>query len=102
VELLLKVLWSLDIVEAERVRRRVSRLDRGVRVTFRTLPGVKCSTDSSDSLMRLNEAGDRATVKRCNRIVREGIQSIISVVMWMRTKPTRDTHNEGEDWTTKI
>jgi hypothetical protein len=77
VELRLKVLWSLDIVEAERVRRRVSRLDRGVRVTFRTLPDGKCSTDSSDCVMRLIEAGDRATVKDSNRIVRDGIQSTI-------------------------
>lgn len=61
VELRLKVLWSLDIVEAERVRRRVSRLDSRVRVTFHTRPDGRCSTDSSDSLMRLIEAVDRAT-----------------------------------------
>jgi hypothetical protein len=68
VELRLKVLSSLDIVEAERIRRRVSTLDSGVRVTFHTRPDGRCSTDSSDSLIRFIEAGDRATVndsKRC-------------------------------------
>jgi thiamine monophosphate kinase len=71
VELRLKVLSSLDIVEAERVRRRVSRPDSRVRVTFRTRSAGRCSTDCSDSLMRFIEAGDRATVKDGRRNVRE-------------------------------